>query len=121
MSKRKLEFYLSGPMTGLPDHNYPYFIAVEAKLKARGLKIRSPHHVGAAFTTEQHLKLGWDFFIRQAMRDLIISDAVIMLSGWEKSKGARLELDIALDLEMPVFVLMTDDTLVQIAGELVDA
>ena len=34
--------YIAGPMTGLPDFNYPAFNAAAAKLRALGLEVLNP-------------------------------------------------------------------------------
>ncbi|MEL4071722.1 DUF4406 domain-containing protein [Ochrobactrum sp. GPK 3] len=90
--------YLSGPMTGLPDFNYPRFNAVAAKLRERGHIVYNPaefQHVGP-------------FPIRQAFAEFTAficnrADTIVLLEGWQASKGARAELALAencrLDIE----------------------
>ena len=34
--------YIAGPMTGIPEHNYPAFHAAVAKLRAEGYAVTSP-------------------------------------------------------------------------------
>ena len=34
--------YVAGPMTGLPDHNYPAFAEAAARLRAVGYEVESP-------------------------------------------------------------------------------
>lgn len=88
--------YIAGPMTGLPDYNYPAFHAAAAELRAQGIHVRSPaeHDHG----THQP----YDFYMRLALRALLDCDAILLLPGWETSKGARLEYDIAWALGMHI-------------------
>lgn len=97
-------YYLSGPMSGLPDCNYPTFAKAAAELRAQGYDVLSAHeieHFGE--TTPGAGLLPWTRYLRDDMRELLQCDAIILLEGWPQSKGARLELTTALALEMPVF------------------
>ena len=47
--------------------------------------------------------------MRKAIAQLVECDAIYMLSGWGKSRGALLELEIAKGLDMPVFYADTED------------
>lgn len=47
----------------------------------------------------------WRDFMRAGLRQLLAADIVVMLPGWEKSVGARVERALALELEMPVWTL----------------
>lgn len=85
--------YLSGPMTGLPEFNYPAFHRAAAALRAMGYTVYSP--------AEYHKDLGGAFPLRQAMADFCRficeqADTVVVLPGWRSSKGARIEVDLAL-------------------------
>jgi len=43
------------------------------------------------------------FYMRLDIPALMASDGVVVLPGWERSRGASLEVWIALDLDLPVF------------------
>lgn len=89
--------YIAGPMTGLPDYNYPAFQAAAAKLRAEGEDVRSP-------TENDDGSQGkpWDFYMRAGIRQLLECDAIYLLPGWENSTGACLEYDIAWALRMRI-------------------
>jgi hypothetical protein len=89
--------YLSGPMTGLPDLNFPAFDACAEKWRARGWRVISP--------AEEDIRLGGpeehpnDLIIRRDV-ELIMGlhadrDIVVTLPGWFSSLGARAEVALA--------------------------
>lgn len=80
--------YLSGPMTGLPDMNYPAFNAAEARLTALGYDVINPARPGDS-------AWGWTEFMRRALVDLSQADGIHVLPGWRNSKGASVEVFIA--------------------------
>lgn len=88
--------YLSGPMTGLPEFNYPAFNAMAATLRGRGFVVNNPAENGMAGR-------GWGECMRVAIKQLCDSDVIVMLDGWEDSRGARIEIRMAGDRGIPVF------------------
>ena len=88
--------YLAGPMTGYPEFNYPAFTAAAENLRAQGMTVVSPHELHDGDTT-QH----WTHYLRRDLHALLDCDALVLLPGWEKSRGATLEAAIAESLEMP--------------------
>ncbi|MDT4832890.1 hypothetical protein FQZ97_664630 [compost metagenome] len=84
--------YLAGPMTGLPEFNYPAFHAEAARLRALGFEVENPaENVAPPDTT-------WSGYLRLAIAQLITCDTVALLPGWHESKGAMLEHHIACHL-----------------------
>lgn len=88
--------YLSGPMTGLPDLNFPAFNAAAARLRADGLRVVNPAEINLG------AQLTWEQCMRADIKALCDCDAIVLLPGWEASKGAHLELHIAHRLGMGV-------------------
>ena len=91
--------YIAGPMSGLPQHNYPAFNRAEEKLAALGYTVLNPVHVDLLNDTGK--PQAWDWYMRKTIAMLVEADAVALLEGWQKSTGARLEKHIALELNMP--------------------
>jgi hypothetical protein len=89
-----MRFYLSGPMTGLPENNYPAFHDAHRALRAAGYSVVNPA-AGAP------CGLTYDQYLRRALRLLLDCQAIVMLSGWEGSRGARIEAKLAASLGMP--------------------
>ena len=92
----KKKVYISGPMTGIENYNYPLFHAVEEYLKQLGHMVINParHPIG----------LEWSHYMGYARLDVKACDVVIMLPGYEASKGAVEEFKLATELGKQVFV-----------------
>lgn len=89
--------YLSGPMTGKPDFNYPAFNAAAAQLRGKGYTVENPAENG-----EQP---NWTAYMRVAIAQMMRCDQVVMLPGWQHSRGATIERTIADLLAMPVLTV----------------
>ena len=92
--------YISGPMTGFYQFNYEAFDYAAAELRRRG-------HDAVCPTEETDLApdAPWQLHLREAIRKLSTCDTIVLLHGWHRSKGARLEHHIALELGMAVLTL----------------
>jgi hypothetical protein len=91
-----MRIYLSGPMSGLPDYNYPAFNTEAARLRALGYAVENP--------AENPLPANapWDLCMRAAIRQMLACDAVAFLPGWQHSRGANVEIELAGHLGMDV-------------------
>lgn len=94
-----MRIYICGPMTGLPEHNYPAFAAATGALVDAGYDVSSPHEI---VITKPHGEPTWHDYMRAAVRMLTHCDAIAVLPGWERSRGALVEIDLASALGMPV-------------------
>lgn len=90
--------YIAGPMTGLPEGNYPAFNAAAEAWRKAGYKVLNPAENDNGSGT-QH----WSQFMRLAIAMVIQSNAIALLPGWERSKGARLEVEIAKALDFTFY------------------
>ncbi len=91
-----MRVYLSGPMSGLPELNFPAFHAAAARLRAEGLQVVNPAEINPDG------EMTWEACMRQDIKALCDCDAIVLLPGWQASKGAHLELHIAHRLGMEV-------------------
>lgn len=88
--------YLAGPMTGIEDFNYPAFHAEAERLRELGYHVENPADHGMIDGYE------WADYLRLDLQKLITCEAIALLPGWDKSKGARLEYHVATELGMQV-------------------
>jgi len=93
--------YISGPMTGLPFFNYFRFYAVAGLIaKEYGCEVLNParHRDG----------MPYQFYMDCAVDDLKHATAIVLLDGWEKSRGANFELDTAAKNGIQRIISQTD-------------
>lgn len=83
--------YLSGPMTGLPEHNHPAFEAAAERLRSQGVQVISPHEI----TPPRVGPWTWEAHMRADLAALLTADVIVLLPGWETSRGAQLEKTVA--------------------------
>jgi nucleoside 2-deoxyribosyltransferase len=101
--------YIAGPMTGIPEHNAPAFDRAEIDLIERGFVVISPVQMdredGISLEAEAASNGDWDW-ARALARDIRVVicevDAIVVLPGWTKSRGAFLETEAAYALGKPV-------------------
>lgn len=96
LTGKPVKVYLAGPMTGLPDYNYPAFFQAAELLSERGLLVENP-----AEHAQRNPQPSWEAYMRQAIKILMACDEIYLLPGWKRSKGALIEWDLALMLNMP--------------------
>lgn len=91
-----IRIYVAGPMTGLPEFNYPAFRAAAEELRDLGYDVEDPSTNVNPTPGDYH---GW---LRAGLAQLIWCNAVALLPGWEASGGARLEVAVGATLGMRV-------------------
>lgn len=106
---KKNSYYLAGPMSGIPEFNYPEFERVKNELINNGIEVRSPHNIPWPEGDIRGEDL-WIVTMSQATVLLVDCDAVILMNGWENSRGANREKEIATERRMPVFRLGANNT-----------
>lgn len=112
--------YISGPMTGYPDLNYPAFDAAQKFFEEKGFTVANPAEIGRlANAMREILKqsvpgvppLSWKDYMVGDFAALANCDAIALLPDWEKSNGATLELMFASFCRMTVFDAVTGEVL----------
>lgn len=92
------KIYISGPMTGLPDLNFPAFHAETARLRSLGYDVTNPAELNPDPSTS------WHECMRNDLRALLDCDILALLDGWQNSAGAHLELHIAHRVGMEIVI-----------------
>jgi hypothetical protein len=84
--------YISGPVTGIPENNAPAFAAEAARLRAAGHTVVNPLEIDLGPDAT------WSDYMRADITEMLKCSSIRMLPGWERSRGAVLELSIACHL-----------------------
>lgn len=115
---KKIKWYLAGPMTGIPQFNYPLFYSAAEILREMGLQIYSPAEMDDPTTVKAAMaskdgsaddyasdgKGTWGEFLARDVK--LIADelgGIILLPNWYKSKGARLEAFVSINCNYPSY------------------
>lgn len=92
-----MRVYLSGPMTGLTDLNYPAFHEAARLLRFVGLDVINPAEShGGRRDLPRKVYLKWD------IAELMECDGVVALPGWQDSEGCGCEWRVAKALDIPL-------------------
>jgi len=95
--KPKITIYLSGPMTGKVDYNYPLFNQVASEVRALGYRCINPaeFYGGHGDRTRQE-------YMRKSVQAVLNSTHMILLPDWRDSTGSTLECAIANEIGMTI-------------------
>lgn len=86
-----MKIYLAGPMSGLPEFNYPAFNHTAKLFRDKGHEVLNPAENFSGDTS-----LPYPTYCGAAMKQTLEADAIVLLHGWFYSFGAQLELLVAL-------------------------
>ena len=91
--------YIAGGMSGYEEFNFPAFNRAEEILRGVYGYKRVINPAKLHSTTD----LPWEEFLKRDLLELIACDAVFLLNGWEKSRGATLEALVAYTLGLRLY------------------
>lgn len=108
--------YVAGPMTGIPSFNFPAFDAAAAELRQMGYTVVSPAEMddeetratamaspdGSPGSGSSKGETWGDFLARDVKLVADQVDGIVVLPGWHKSRGARLETFVAFLCGKPI-------------------
>lgn len=111
--------YIAGPMSGIPEYNFPAFREAATQLREDfGLEVTSPVEMDEAEGFDAAASEGevvpgdnaWANFLARDVKVVADPDTagVVVLEGWEHSRGAALETNVAQSLGKPVYSLMDE-------------
>lgn len=90
MSRGKV--YISGPITGIDFGNRFAFMCARSALELCGYEAVDPSEV------QLDDDASWADYMKADLKLLLDCDYIYMLEGWEDSKGARIERELAENL-----------------------
>ena len=100
-----MKYYLSGPMTGIENHNFPLFNQVAENLRQCHHDIVNPAELGE-MPEPTGKPTDWYWYLKRDIKAMIDCDAVILLPNWNESRGARLEVHVAHQLDLYINTLI---------------
>ena len=118
MRPTAMKAYIAGPMSGIPQCNFPLFDYMTHILRNRDWEIISPAELDKPEIRAESLasKDGsahsgkWGEFLSRDVK--MIADegveAIFLLPGWQDSKGAKLEAFVGALLGLQFFVIPPD-------------
>lgn len=92
-------------MSGLPNFNFPAFGGACLALRERGVETFSPHEKGGE---GEEGEAAWNRYLREDLTLLARCRSLVLLPGWPNSRGAKLELAVALGLGMAIWFYDAD-------------
>lgn len=102
----KLRIFLSGPMTGYDNFNFDKFNFIESVLKQYGVDVVNPVHICKKYKAEDVLndKSVFDKMVAEQQEAEKTCNAIMLLHDWQNSKGVKLELKTAANLDFKFFL-----------------
>ena len=89
--------YISGPMRGLPEFNYPAFNEAARMWRSRGFTVFNP-----AENFGGHTGMSMKDYMRRDLMQVLDSDFVVLLPRADTSIGSCLEVSVAQAVDIPV-------------------
>jgi hypothetical protein len=89
--------YIAGPMSDLPEHNFPAFNAAAAWLRGAGYYVINPAELNEVGDGRSRQEIA-----TRDLTGLLLCDAICLLPSWGTSWGAKTELAVAEWAKMEV-------------------
>lgn len=99
---KKKRVYICGPITNIPDFNKPLFSQVEQFLIDKNFEPVNPHNLCTHHVKELKGEELWRACMKTVIAKLVDCDVLLLLPNWQKSRGAKIERNLAHDLGIPV-------------------
>lgn len=91
-----MNIYVIGPVTGRENGNREEFLRVRAILREAGHRAEIPHSAVSPDTSWQAaMGKSISMMLNTTSSGNLLYEAIAMLDGWEESKGACIEHDLA--------------------------
>ena len=97
--------YISGPITGVTDWKEKFEQAENWVKKNLDTQIKTPRLIGKRLEEELEKteeQIPWEEYMRCCLRELTYCDTIYAMKGWEDSKGAVIEVQLAYALGLRI-------------------
>ena len=99
-----MRFYISGPITNVAQSQaQANFMKAAAVLQKAGMTFINPEEA------LRNVVLEHDDYLRINLAMLKLCDAILLLPGYEQSRGALMELGMAMALDRQIYLLEGDE------------
>ena len=85
--------YISGPITGVHEYAKAFQVAEDA-LVDYGHSVINPCKL------PHNHSHSWEDFMKEDLTALLKCDGIFMIAGWQESRGAKIEYELAMQLGM---------------------
>lgn len=89
-----MKLYVCGPMSNLPDKNFPAFNRAAELLRSMGYEVVNPVDINP------NPELPWHECMKADIREMVLCDGLALLPGHGDSIGASIEMNLALWLRI---------------------
>lgn len=121
-----MKLYLAGPMTGIPEYNFPAFDMAAIRLRVYGHEVFNPAENDRSKGFDATGLTGYEqghtiaFDLRSALKDDLSwicdhAEGLVVLPDAERSMGVAAEIALARALRIPVTSL---ETMIAFSGQL---
>ena len=104
-----LKYYVSGPITGYANKNREAFEEAQTAILQLGILAVTPFDLNIV---EPAPATDWVANMKRDIRFVTTVDGVVVIDGWEKSKGANWEVAIAAIFNIPIYRLNYEGQLI---------
>jgi hypothetical protein len=103
---REMRWYLAGPMTGLPQYNFPEFNRVARMLRECGVKVVvNPAELNTDPDTKEAVTDSYQACLKRSIQGMLTCDGLVLLDGWQNSHGALVERKLAEEVGMTIMTV----------------
>lgn len=88
------KIYIAGPISGMPGNNLKAFCDAELALNEAGYVVLNPARLPIGLEEREYMLI--------CMSMVQVCDSVLMLSGWQRSQGAKAEHALAEKLGLNI-------------------
>jgi len=107
-----MKIYIAGPMRGIPLFNFPAFHKTAEVLRELGYEVSNPAERDIkedGFDPSKSTPRPMHEYMAHDLPEVCKADALVLMDGWEKSSGAKLEIMVARKLDKLILRLNLED------------